>query len=42
MDSLRPEMMSSDDVADIVVNSINSPNNCTVEEIVLRRVQGEF
>lgn len=42
MDSLRPEMMSSDDVADIVVNSINSPNNCTVEEIVLRRVQGDF
>ena len=42
MDDLRSEMMSSDDVADMIICAINSPNNCTVEEIVLRRVKGDF
>ena len=42
MDSLRSEMMSVDDVSDIVISSIESPNNCTVEEIVLRRIKGDF
>ena len=42
MDSLRPDMMSVDDVGDVIINSIKSPNNCTVEEIVLRRIKGDF
>ena len=42
MDGFRSEMMNSDDVADMIVNAINSPNNCTAEEITIRRILGDF
>ena len=42
MDNLRPEMMNADDVANIIVETINSPGNCVIEEIKIRRVAGDF
>ncbi len=42
MDGLRSEMMDVSDVGDVIINSINAPNNCTVEEITLRRIKGDF
>ena len=42
MDDLRQEMMTIDDISGIIINAINSPNNCTTEEITIRRVAGDF
>ncbi len=42
MDDLRSEMMSVDDVSGIIINSIDSPNNCVVEDITIRRIAGDF
>ena len=42
MDSFRSEMMDPDDVSDIIINAINAPGNCTTEEVVVRRVLGDF
>jgi len=42
MDKARPEMMNPQDVSDMIVNAINSPNNCTTEEITIRRILGDF
>ena len=42
MDDVRSEMMTPQDVSDIIVNAINSPNNCTTEEITIRRILGDF
>ena len=42
MDDLRQEMMTIDDISEIIINAINSPNNCTTEEITIRRVAGDF
>ena len=42
MDGLRSEMMSVDDVSDVIINSIISPNNCVVEDIIIRRTAGDF
>ena len=42
MDNFRPEMMKTDDVSSVICNAIDAPNNCTVEEVVVRRVLGDF
>ena len=42
MDDLRSEMMSVDDVSEVIINSIISPSNCVVEDITIRRVAGDF
>ena len=42
MDAFRGEMMNAEDVCDIIVNAINSPDNCVTEEITIRRVAGDF
>lgn len=36
------EMLKSDDVADVIVHAIISPNNLVQEEIVVRRTAGDF
>ena len=38
----REEMMTSEDVAETVVHSIMIPGISVIEEIVMRRVQGDF
>ena len=42
MDNLRSEMMSVNDVSEVIINLIDSPNNCVVEDITIRRVSGDF
>ena len=42
MDSLRPDMMKVDDVADIIIDAVHVSNNCVVEEIKIRRIAGDF
>ena len=42
MDNLRSEMMNVNDISNIIINAIHSPNNCNVEEIVIRRTAGDF
>ena len=42
MDAFRGEMMNAEDACDIIVNAINSPDNCVTEEITIRRVAGDF
>ena len=41
-DDIRSKMMDVDNVSDIIINAINSPANCTTEEITIRRVLGDF
>jgi len=41
-DDIRKEMMSVENVSDIIINAINSPSNCTTEEIIIRTVKGDF
>ena len=42
MEEHRKYMMQTDDLCDIIVNSINAKNNCVVEEITIRRNAGDF
>tara|TARA_Y100001970_G_C14209799_1_gene846190 strand:- start:1478 stop:2182 length:705 start_codon:yes stop_codon:yes gene_type:complete len=42
MDSFRDDMMSSSEVADTIINAINTPNNCVSEELTIRRTLGDF
>ena len=42
MDVFREEMMSVEDVSNIIVDSINSPNNCVSEDVTIRRIKGDF
>ena len=42
MDDSRKEMMDVNDVGDIIINAIDSPNNCVTEEITIRRIAGDF
>ena len=42
MDEHRKYMMQTDDLCDIIINSINAKNNCVVEEITIRRNAGDF
>ena len=35
-------MMNVDDLCQTIVHSINSPNNCVVEEILIKRTLGDF
>ena len=42
MVDLKPEMMNVNDAGDMIVNAIDSPNNCVVEEMIIRRVAGDF
>ena len=38
----RKEMISADDLADSIINSILAKNNVVHEEIVIRRTAGDF
>ena len=38
----RLQMMSIDNVSEIIFNAIDAPGNCTVEEVDINRVQGSF
>ena len=42
MKDIREEMMNVEDVSDTILNAIEAPNNCTVEEIIIRRTAGDF
>ena len=42
MDDSRSEMMNVDDVSDIIINALEASNNCTVEDITIRRIAGDF
>ncbi len=42
MDDSRSEMMSVEDVSDVIINALEAPNNCTVEDITIRRIAGDF
>jgi len=42
MDDSRSEMMNVEDVSDLIINALESPNNCTVEDITIRRIAGDF
>jgi len=42
MDEHREFMMQTDDLCEIIINSINAKNNCVVEEITIRRNAGDF
>ena len=41
-DDIKKAMMSPDDLTNIIINAINAPNNCTTEEITIRRTAGDF
>ncbi|MBI45426.1 MAG: hypothetical protein CMG66_04585 [Candidatus Marinimicrobia bacterium] len=41
-DFLREEMLSSEDVSDMITKAIMAPNNIVCEEIILRRTAGDF
>ncbi len=38
----KNEMISTSNIADVVVNAVNAPDNVTLEEIVVRRTKGDF
>ena len=42
VENIRQEMMNVDDLCQTIVHSINSPNNCVVEEILIKRTLGDF
>ena len=42
MDTLRPQMMDVNNVGDIILNAINSPKDCVIEDITIRTVKGDF
>ena len=42
MDQLREEMMDVSNVSDMIISAIKSPDNCVVEELVIRRIAGDF
>ena len=42
MDEFRSDMMNPDDLSETIYHAINSPNNCVTEEIIIRRIAGDF
>ena len=42
MDAFRDDMMSPDDLSTTIYHAIDSPNNCVTEEIIIRRIAGDF
>ena len=42
MDYMRKDMMNVNDLCKTIIHSINAPNNCVVEEILIKRTLGDF
>jgi short-subunit dehydrogenase len=42
VDDLREDMMNVNDLCQTITHSINAPNNCVVEEILIKRTLGDF
>ena len=42
LDLPKLQMMSIDNVSEVIFNAINAPGNCTIEEVDINRVQGNF
>ena len=42
VEEIRKDMMSVDDLCQSIIHSINAPNNCVVEEILIKRTLGDF
>tara|TARA_Y100000389_G_scaffold196943_1_gene230649 strand:- start:1941 stop:2645 length:705 start_codon:yes stop_codon:yes gene_type:complete len=42
VEEIRKDMMNVDDLCQSIVHSINAPNNCVVEEILIKRTLGDF
>ena len=41
-DDIRGDMMNVKDLCQTIIHSINAPNNCVVEEILIKRNLGDF
>jgi len=42
VDDFREDMMNVNDLCQTITHSINAPNNCVVEEILIKRTLGDF
>ena len=42
VDKIRRDMMNVNDLCQTIIHSINAPNNCVVEEILIKRNLGDF
>ena len=42
VDNIRRDMMNVNDLCQTIIHSINAPNNCVVEEILIKRNLGDF
>ena len=42
MDYMRKDMMNVNDLCKTIIHSINAPNNCVVEELLIKRTLGDF
>ena len=42
VDKIRQDMMNVNDLCQTIIHSINAPNNCVVEEILIKRNLGDF
>ena len=42
VDNIREDMMNVNDLCQTITHSINAPNNCVVEEILIKRTLGDF
>jgi len=42
VDNIREDMMNVNDLCQTIIHSINAPNNCVVEEILIKRNLGDF
>jgi len=42
VDNIRQDMMNVNDLCQTIIHSINAPNNCVVEEILIKRNLGDF
>ena len=42
VDNIRQDMMNVNDLSQTIIHSINAPNNCVVEEILIKRNLGDF
>ena len=42
VDDIREDMMNVNDLCQTIAHSINAPNNCVVEEVLIKRTLGDF
>jgi len=42
VDDIREDMMNVNDLCQTITHSINAPNNCVVEEVLIKRTLGDF